>query len=272
MFRKILAALDGSKESEVVLEHIGALAGTIDMHVRLVRVRGPKEPATEAHAGLHQLKLALARRVPSVDTAVLSGDSAAELIAHALAEKFDLIALTTHGASGVREAPYGSTAEALLRASPVPLFLVRPDTVARSIQSILVPLDGSFRSEMILPLAAEVAAAARARVHLLTVVPTGASTAAAPERLKEAHQSLLERRLESAVDVRSGDPAEQILLAAQVRGADLIALATHGRTGLDRARFGSVASAVLEKCRVPMLVMRTAGVRGAQPAKEKVRA
>jgi nucleotide-binding universal stress UspA family protein len=53
-----------------------------------------------------------------------------------------------------------------------------------------------------------------------------------------------------------GRPAEEILAAAKATGADLIAMATHGRSGLGRILFGSVAEAVLRASPVPVLMIR----------------
>ena len=57
--------------------------------------------------------------------------------------------------------------------------------------------------------------------------------------------------------MRSGAPAQEIVAAAREAGADLIAMSTHGRGGLGRLIFGSVAEAVLREAEIPVLLMRT---------------
>jgi nucleotide-binding universal stress UspA family protein len=63
-------------------------------------------------------------------------------------------------------------------------------------------------------------------------------------------------------EVRFGDPPEEILAAARDREVDLIAMATHGRTGLAQSVFGSVASSVLGSGTRPVLLVRPEGLRG----------
>jgi len=57
-------------------------------------------------------------------------------------------------------------------------------------------------------------------------------------------------------DARSGEPVAEIVAAARESGADIIAMTTHGRSGLGRILFGSVAGAVLRQAEIPVLMMR----------------
>ena len=61
------------------------------------------------------------------------------------------------------------------------------------------------------------------------------------------------------ITIRYGDPVAEILSFGNVQNADLVALSTHGRTGLERVRYGSVAESILRKGKFPMLFVRTAG-------------
>jgi universal stress protein A len=96
----------------------------------------------------------------------------------------------------------------------------------------LVPLDGSAGSEAVLPTVGELARAEGAIVRLLRVVP----------------------RVEAVV--RFGDPVEEIVEEAESAGVDLIALATHRRTGVRRLLKGSVAERVERATAIPVLLVR----------------
>jgi nucleotide-binding universal stress UspA family protein len=144
-------------------------------------------------------------------------------------------------------------------------------------ERVLVPLDGSQAAEAILPFLAQVAGPLDAEIILLRAVepiaPADAiaSAGGAPGTLADRetdakrYLSEVERRLSGKglrlrTRIAFGPPAEEILAAAKVTGADLIAMATHGRSGLGRVLFGSVAEAVLRTSVVPVLVIRTTGL------------
>jgi nucleotide-binding universal stress UspA family protein len=133
-------------------------------------------------------------------------------------------------------------------------------------QKLLVPLDGSAESAVALPLARLVAAASGAPLRLLRVVdPRGGSAREA--ELAEAHAYLERMRdelepgeqpVETAVQ-QSVAPGAEIEQEAERCGADLIVMATRGRSGLSRAIFGSVAQHVLTNGSRPLLLVRPGG-------------
>jgi nucleotide-binding universal stress UspA family protein len=129
-------------------------------------------------------------------------------------------------------------------------------------QKALVALDGSPEAEAIIPFLVTVAGPADVEVTLLRVLPTG--------ELQDAHQGRLDaeeylaplaaelraRGVRANTAVRHGDPVSEILAGATEAGADLIAMTTHGRSGLRRVLVGSVAEAVLGRAQVPVFLMR----------------
>lgn len=143
---------------------------------------------------------------------------------------------------------------------------------------ILVPLDGSETSETALPAATEVARAFAAQVLLLSVVPTPET--APPERaatrlmpsaaaevldleasqVREYLHSVAARLAAAGVvvtgAVERGDAVRMLLQVTQTSGADLIVMATHGRSGLAGAWAGSVASRVIAGTMLPVLLVR----------------
>jgi nucleotide-binding universal stress UspA family protein len=144
---------------------------------------------------------------------------------------------------------------------------------------ILVPLDGSPGSETIVDALESLDLTAGAALILLhTVMPSIAPTMAGPGQmvgptvlpydvyeagreqalryLEQVAARLESRGLACECEVREGPPAETIIKAQADLGADLVAMATHGRSGLGRLFLGSVAEAVVGHVPVPVLVTR----------------
>jgi nucleotide-binding universal stress UspA family protein len=133
---------------------------------------------------------------------------------------------------------------------------------------ILVPLDGSPLAADVLPHVQALAKSVGAVVVLLRVAFTHVLPGANPiERqvtaVQEAESYVMERAkalqelgIQAEGKVRYGDPAEEILDHVTRDQIDLIAMATHGRTGLKRVVLGSVTEQVLRRTPVPMLLWR----------------
>jgi nucleotide-binding universal stress UspA family protein len=135
----------------------------------------------------------------------------------------------------------------------------------------LIPLDGSAVAESIVPFILEIAGPLDMQVALVRViVPSpplaveGAVVFDDVEKLRtdaEAYLAGVAAELRAkgvrvTTTVRQGEPVEQILAAARDAEADLIAMTTHGRSGLSRLLFGSIAAAVLARAEIPVFMMR----------------
>ena len=142
----------------------------------------------------------------------------------------------------------------------------------------LVPLDGSPVAEAIIPFLVKIAGPLDMSIVLLRVLEPIAPvlgdslrqpllddddtrTRDATEYLAPIGATLRARRVNVSWFVRSGRPAEAILAAVAEAGADLIAMSTHGRSGLGRLLFGSVAEQVLRHADVPVFMMRQTEAR-----------
>ena len=131
---------------------------------------------------------------------------------------------------------------------------------------ILVPLDGSETGEAILPFATKIAGPLDAELILLHAMAEANSEivlvtrAQAEKYLDTLTASLADKGIRVRPELRdgAGPAADAILAAAAALDADLIAMATRGRTGLNRLLFGSVAEAVLREAAVPVVLVRTA--------------
>ncbi len=144
------------------------------------------------------------------------------------------------------------------------------------LQKILVCLDGSGLAEQILPYITEVALGCRSQVVLLEVtLPPSAivepltgfyrttpiekvlrEEAEARVYLRRLAQRLRKRGLKVSTVTVPGDPGKTIVSYASKNAADLIALSTHGRSGLLRLAFGSVAEYVLKRSGLPILIIK----------------
>jgi nucleotide-binding universal stress UspA family protein len=137
----------------------------------------------------------------------------------------------------------------------------------------LVPLDGSAFAESIIPFLVDMAGPLDMEVVLIRSVqprPPQVHEGSRhvviddPETLKaDAREYLIPlaaelkaRGVRATIEVRQGEAAEQIVQAAREVGAELIAMTTHGRGGLGKLLFGSVAEAVLRQSHLPVLMMR----------------
>jgi nucleotide-binding universal stress UspA family protein len=221
-----------------------------------------------------------------VETFVAQGDAAQAIVNVAASRRAGLIVMTTHGRSGLGRWLYGSVADGVLRRAPVPVLLVpatceHPWPGGRP-RRVLVPLDGSAYAEEALAPAARLARAAGTELRLLRVVelplhPYGEGyvyvgydptldLAGAREYLGTVAARLAAEGLEVTVRTDFGAPGQVIGEHARVAGADLVAMATHGHTGLTRVVLGSVAAATLQRANRPTLLVRPEAVRAAAPA------
>jgi nucleotide-binding universal stress UspA family protein len=267
MMRKILAALDGSKTSESVLPFLEEFLRNEDADVTLARVaRGDRlTEHQELEAYLKGLSDGLKNKGAIVKAKILAGDPAEELVKYAVEEGFHLILMCTRGKTGLKLLILGSVATEVLKTSPVPVVIVHPAEKGQAppkIRRIVVPLDGSHRSASILPAVADMAKAMEAKIGFVTVVNPAKKdempVEVVAENIFREQKKLQKRGLEVEIAILYGDPATEAMGFAERNHADLVAIATHGRTGLERLRYGSVAEQILKKSRIPLMVVRTA--------------
>jgi nucleotide-binding universal stress UspA family protein len=220
----------------------------------------------------------------AVDCHIMEDDPADAIVTYAEEEPgVTVIAMATHGRSGIRRWVFGSVAERVLHVATKPLLLVRPHNNAHdsalakeevAYRNILVPLDGSDFAEQALGWA-QAAAGYEASLLLVSVLtgldaseseqPQGSRWVDAPlhsradylsEYLTETARRLGVSGVRAQPYIRQGRPAEMILAAAAESHADLIVMSTHGRTGLERLWLGSVAAGVVKGATIPVLLVR----------------
>jgi nucleotide-binding universal stress UspA family protein len=291
MINRILVPLDGSDLSESILPFATGIAERADAEILLVTAVQPVGvwDATATAINWEREEKAAADYLASVEKRVaadgsrvrslsLHGDAAQVILDAAAKEKADLITMTTHGRSGVMRWLLGSVADRVVQHSKVPVMLVRAGdgraAASPAVERILVPLDGSEVAAGILPFVKEYAKLFGASLVLFHAVsPVGAypgfETANAQivgellENMQKEAAAMLAQsakkleaegfQCETAVSLSLA--ADGILAAAEQSRAGLIAIATHGRSGLSRTVLGSVANAVLRRSTLPCLLV-----------------
>lgn len=215
------------------------------------------------------------------------GHPAEVIVERATMTHATLIAMATHGYGGLRRWALGSVTDKVVHAASTPVFVVRstPEPPqAPLIRRILVPIDDSAFSRKALPLAARLAVADGAQLQLVHVlVPPVIFTGADPymgadlaelyadpagemrQRATDALRTLAEQlRAEHQVpvryEIRVGLAANQLIEAAEQHDSDLVVMATHGYSGLQRWALGSVADKVLHACTRPLILVRAGEV------------
>ncbi|MBL8624043.1 MAG: universal stress protein [Myxococcales bacterium] len=183
----------------------------------------------------------------------------------------ELIVVGRHGERTFGELLIGSTAERVVRTGSTSVLVVAGPPTA-PYRRPLVALDGSASARLALELAARLCAgSADAELDVVHVIPPAHAPIGGDLPLAPTAPREVARRLRAEVgawlaelgvdvawrlDVVEGDPRAQILAAARARGSDLVAVGTHGRTGLRRALLGSVAEAVIRGAATDVLVAR----------------
>jgi nucleotide-binding universal stress UspA family protein len=298
--RHILVPLDGSSLAEAVLPTAATMARAFDARVTLFHVLEEWAP-DRVHGQTHltdgdraQTYLEGVVRSPLLAGRVVEAhvhrsrtdDVADSLMAHADELEADLVILATHGQGGLRDLFLGSIALRALTRGRTPVLLVNPGPGGAAppadYRTILVPLDGTPEHEPALPIAARVARALGAALHLVNVVPTAGTLsghqAAAGALLPMATRALLELAEEEAAvyvkqrevrlvaegvratgAVRRGDPLAAIVEAAEAVRADLVVMATHAQGAMGGFWSGSLTPRLMQRLGRPVLLVRAEG-------------
>lgn len=267
MYQRILVPVDGSAYSEQVLPYARAIARATGARLHLLRV---VDEESERDAASRQLQ-ALARDAGGEAlVSPSSGNIAATLLAEAAQVPDTLIAMTSHGRSGLLNAMLGSVALDVVRTGHVPVLVYRPDKDAApgsepiAIRTVVLPLDGSGLSEWMQAQAAEWARALKANLLVVQAIspdarpdPNVPPNDALEHSYVRSHAVDLGREygIEAGWEVLHGDPVESIARFLDDRRDVLIVMATRGRAALQAAVLGSVTSGLLHRAGVP-IVMR----------------
>lgn len=286
MYSRILVPLDGSHLSETVIPYARTLAFGLDATIELLHVVDPgtladADSLASAMASAEAYLASVAANLPKVESLTLSGAPAEAIAARAAAHPDSLVAMSSHGHTGVRRMVLGSTTDKVLRSIDQPLLLVKgedetPRVGQASIDAIFLALDGSAASEEAMPTAVELAKRLSVPLEIIRVVPPvmdyytpGADSLAGmvdvTGAVEQEAQDYLTRVAASATalgvaSVRTaellGFPAAKLVDVAEANPHGLMVMGTHGRTGLGRSVLGSVSDRLARDSSQPVLLIR----------------
>jgi nucleotide-binding universal stress UspA family protein len=227
----------------------------------------------------------IARTFPNgTKCTVEKGQPEQVIIETAAADKGTLVTMATHGRSGMNRWLLGSVTEKVLRGGTNPMLLVRATEEGKTdggatLKSIVVPLDGSELAEGVLPAVAELAKTLKLAVVLFRAYNIPYSAYAGGEGYYAVnYNALLTAMRDEAVDylekkakavkkmgiaevscvAKEGFAADEIISLARQSPGNLIAMCTHGRSGVKRWMLGSVTETVVRHSGGPILVFRAA--------------
>jgi nucleotide-binding universal stress UspA family protein len=222
-----------------------------------------------------------------VDTSIATGLVSQRILLCIETQAIDLVVMCSRGATGLKRWTMGSVAQRIVRHSPVPVLVLQEAAGTLCNQHpagprpvrVLVALDGSPQAETVLKPAAALSRALSApepgALHLVCVIPSPSSTETGSPHLDISEARLyLQMTTQAAREelcraggdllihtstVEANNLAEALVRVAEgltdVDACDTIAIASHGQTGLARRLIGSIAEHLLEKTRLPLLVV-----------------
>jgi nucleotide-binding universal stress UspA family protein len=285
---RVLFPTDGSDCAEHARHHAHYLADRFEATLHIIHVEEREVELTDVIdvreadilADLHAPQEAAAPVAePRVqERCVVHPTAANGILSYTAEHDTNLIVMGTHGRSGLRRLVLGSVTEEVVRRAPVPVLTVgRGAKPPERLEGgrLLVPVDFSEQQPRLLAHARELALAYGMSLTLLHVVERtslpdvygismdapgpGALAERTEEVLEERAEELREHGIEVEGVVRRGHPAEETLEAAETLDADLLAIATHGRAGVERMLMGSVAEKVIRRAPCPVFTVKSFG-------------
>lgn len=281
MFDDILVPTDGSRHAEVAGEYAEDLARRYDATVHALCVvdaraleNAPQYEQFEAERTEMAERACAQLSASGVETerAVRTDVPHTAILRYASEQGIDLVAMGTHGRTGVDRYLLGSVTEKVVRLSDVPVLTVKADDgeVTFPYADVLVPTDGSEGAEAAVGPAVDVTRTYDARLHALSVVDTialgvdlraGGLLDALEESARSAVAAVEERATSASVStvetaVEHGNPYRAIRSYVDDHGVDLVVMGTHGRSGIERYLLGSVTEKTVRTSSVPVMTVR----------------
>ena len=212
-----------------------------------------KDMKSTAEDNFKKIKARWAKGGPKVDLVIEYGAISLTIARVAEQEDADLIVMGTKGATGLKEFFVGSNTEKLVRSSGVPVIAVKKYVKPASIANIVFPNTLGQGQEKLLMKVKELQEFLRARLHVLFV-----NTPANFKQDNETQQALkaFAKRFmlkDFTLNVFNDfDQESGIRNFANKIGADMIAMGTHGRRGLNHLMAGSMAEDVVNHIDCPI--------------------
>ena len=296
MFEHILVPLDGSSLAETALPHVMAVARAFGSRITLLRVLDPLGEVTrprsvdpfdwqirKAEADVYLKKIAadIQDSGLAVETEVMEGKAAEAIVDYSREKNASLIVMSSHGQSGISGWNVSSVVQKIILRSRTSMMIVRaylptPGSMLElSYKSIILPLDGSQRAEIVLPAAVALARYHEASLHAVHVVkqpemarrtpPTQEDVDLANQvvernrveaaRYLEEIPARMDMRVETDLIVSENVPASLHSYVEQV-GADLLILSAHGYSGETRWPYGSTVISFIAYGATPLIIIQ----------------
>ncbi len=296
MIDHILVPLDGSTLAECVLPHLFAIARPFDSRVTLLRVIGRSEAnqpsqridpldwqmhEAEAHSYLNKMKSKLVQEGLTVGYELLYGDPAARIVEFVQNQDVDLLLLSSHGQSGLTEWNISSLVQKAVIRVQKPIMIIRAYRPSQTDQGeahykkLLIPLDGSSRAEIVLPLAASLSSFHEAQLILAHVVRKPELPRRAPPSPEENElvRQFVEKNRQEAASYLEGlqerfpldmqthliigeDVADTLHSLVEQENPDLVVMTAHGYSGSAKRPFGSLALYFIAYGTKPLLMVQ----------------
>ncbi len=289
-FKRILVPLDGSGLAERALVPALTLAEAMMAKVFFVRVAIPLSLNLDpkfyqstiegrqkiAKRYLRSIRSRFSTSPADVETQVLVGRAVRSILKFVQEKEIDLIVMSSHGRSGINRWIYGSVADKVLHNASCAKVIIHPQVIIEPffIKRILVPLDGSSLAERALEPALALAEAVPADLLLMrisltsqislqpvpgwsgidTVMDTAEQEANA--YLHGVQAAMGDSPVTTSLRATTGFAAEDIIDIADNQKIDLIVMCSHGRSGIERWVFGSVAEKILRGANCVTLVIQ----------------
>jgi nucleotide-binding universal stress UspA family protein len=259
VYDTIIVALDGGPYAERALGPASQLArrlGAALVPMTVVDQAGYEDRLRYAADVAERLD------VPTRRPYVLVSRDPAECIANAGEADGALVVITSHARSGPSHLFLGSVTDAVVRTLERPVLVIGRSWDAGATWPrgpVVVPVDGSENAERIMPAVRAWCTATKAEAWPVTVIdPQRASNEGMDTGyVRQVAANFEEAGVHTGWEVlHESRTADAITTFAAGRDADLIAMTTHGRTGLARVTMGSVAARVLHEARCPVLLLR----------------
>ena len=298
MWERIVVPLDGSNLAELALPYAEELAGTFNSEVVLVYVNEPaesqyrhmhqlyiEEMAGQMRERIKDYSRDIVSPIMKVSSEVLPGEPAEKIINYVEKNDVNLVIMASHGRSGITPWSTGGVANKVLHITRVPVLLIKAikppqrTPVKHLLNRILLPLDGSEAGEAAVPNIQELIDRMESEVILFGVVPAGqhARTVGGldyilyPEQqlelvkaearvyLDKVCHRLTGRKGNVRVEIKVGDIAREIIKFADEANVNMIAISAHGRSGIEKWVFGSIAHKIIQASNTPILIVRASG-------------
>ncbi|MDD5311919.1 MAG: universal stress protein [Dehalococcoidia bacterium] len=288
-YKKILVPLNGSELAEKALPYAKIIAKLKKSQVTLFAVSltifvDRRDRLFTSYLEANAKELNTEGIKTTADTSY--GDVAEEIVKYANNNKIDLIVMASHGYSKAKKWMFGSITQKVLYGTEIPVLLIKSKSpeVSGEFNRILVPVDGSPFSESTLPYIEELTRKTDREVLLLhicepPIVPSYGSRPINPtwkkyqdnmwEEMEKLSTNYLKTTMtalkKKGMNVKSrveraqtGEVVKTIMKVSKEENVDLVAIATQGRTGVNRRVYGNVANKIVEELSQPILLIRPA--------------